>query len=466
MNIILLFASIGLTFIFFFLKKIDLNKDKTLKIFSIILFSVYLFRLFTTNDAINNVFNALLYDIETPVNSEETWIFSQGMTVFITLLRWFTNMVLILLVINPFFKVKYIKQIGAVLGVIVGVLNFVFFKEHLIAMEGEVIISSFKSIQYLVETTLFLYISMTLLLDLFKKKEIKIKTKEIYIYLLILVAALFATFPQTALYNLVGYYGEVADEFTNSHIAVIISPFILMGAVYLTMRYKSQEAKNALITFMAFAGFMQYLYMRRETLSALPLHLCNTAVILMLFAVVFRIKRFFYFSYFANVLGALAAIILPNYSVDLFSFDIMFIQAFIGGITAIVIPLGILPWWNAFSFIPLQSNLSHMLMIFMLVYAVKSQVWQIKFKRYYIAVISFLISALGIHLLNLYKYRLNPSSYSNYFWTRFPDPQFPLINSLEFPYHLIIIIGLALFLGLLSYLIGSAVSKISNNRYN
>lgn len=323
MNIILLFASIGIAFIFFFIKKIDLSKDKTLKFFSIILFLVYLFRLFTTNDAINNVFNALLFDIETPVNSEETWIFSQGMTVFITLLRWFTNMILVLLVINPFFKVKYIKQTGAVLGVIVGVLNFVFFKEHLIAMEGEVIISSFKSIQYLVESTLFLFISMTLLLDLFKKKEIKIKAKEIYIYLLILVAALFATFPQTALYNLVGYYGEVADEFTNSHIAVIISPFILMSAVYLTMRYKSQEAKNALITFMAFAGFMQYFYMRRETLSALPLHLCNTAVILMLFAVVFRIKRFFYFSYFANVLGALAAIILPNYSVDLFSFGVI-----------------------------------------------------------------------------------------------------------------------------------------------
>jgi len=37
---------------------------------------------------------------------------------------------------------------------------------------------------------------------------------------------------------------------------------------------------------------------------------------------------------------------------------------------------------------------------------------------------------------------------------------------LEFPYHLIIIIGLALFFGLLSYLIGSAASKISNNKYN
>jgi len=147
-------------------------------------------------------------------------------------------------------------------------------------------------------------------------------------------------------------------------------------------------------------------------------------------------------------------------------FDIMFIQAFIGGITAIVIPLGILPWWNVFSFIPLQSNLSHMLMIFILVYAVKSQIWQIKLKRYYIAFISYLISALGIHLLNLYKYKFYPSSYSNYFWTRFPDPQFPLINSLEFPYHLIIIIGLALFFGLLSYLIGSAASKISNNKYN
>jgi uncharacterized membrane protein YwaF len=147
-------------------------------------------------------------------------------------------------------------------------------------------------------------------------------------------------------------------------------------------------------------------------------------------------------------------------------FDLMFIQAFIGEITAIVIPLGILPWWNVFSFIPLQSNLSHMLMIFIVLYAVKSRIWEIKIKRYYIAVISFTVSAVGIHLLNLYKYSLNPTSYSNYFWTRFPDPQFPLINSLEFPYHLIIIIGIALFFGLLSYLIGSAFRKISEDKFN
>jgi ABC-2 type transport system ATP-binding protein len=63
--------------------------------------------------------------------------------------------------------------------------------------------------------------------------------------------------------------------------------------------------------------------MRRSGLSVLPLHLCNTAVIILLFSIVFRIKGLFYFSYFANVLGAIAAILLPNYSSDFFSFSVI-----------------------------------------------------------------------------------------------------------------------------------------------
>lgn len=320
MNYLVIALVLAFSLFFFFYKKIDLEKDKTVKIFSGLLFIVYLFRLFTTNDALNSVFNVLLYDIETPINAPDTWIFSQGMTVFIIVLRWLSTFSLIALVLYPYFKdVKALKVLGGVFGTVIGVLNLVFFYEHLMAFSVDLSLVSFKGIQYLIESALFLFIGINALLSLIKNKEFAFKLD----YLLVVLGGMFLVMPQTILFNLFGYYGEVPDEFTASHVFVIIIPFALMTMIYLFMKKKPQAVKDALITFMAFAAFMQYFYMRRETLAALPLHLCNTAVVLLLFAVVFRINRFFYFAYFANVLGAIAAIILPNYTTDLFSFTVI-----------------------------------------------------------------------------------------------------------------------------------------------
>ncbi len=323
MNLFLLFIAIGVSLLLFFYRKIDLKKGKTMKVLSVLLFLVYLFRLFTTEDALNDIFNALLYDIETPVNAEETWLFSQGMTVFIILLRWLTMASLLWIVIYPFFRLQVLKYLGSVIGSVVGILNFIFFNQHLIAFSNNTDLGSFKAIQYLLETTLFLFIAFSLLLELVKERAIIPKKENLYQIFLVLLGSLLATMPQTLLYNLIGYYGEIPDDFSNTHLFVIFIPFAVMLIVYFLMRHASQTSKDALITFMAFAAFTQYFYMRRESLDVLPLHLCNTGVILLLFAIVFRIKRFFYFAYFANVLGGLAAILLPNYSSDLFAYTVI-----------------------------------------------------------------------------------------------------------------------------------------------
>ena len=44
-----------------------------------------------------------------------------------------------------------------------------------------------------------------------------------------------------------------------------------------------------------------------------PLHLCNTAMILMVIVLIFMPKRLFYFTYFINVFGAALAFLMPNY---------------------------------------------------------------------------------------------------------------------------------------------------------
>lgn len=323
MHLIIPIIPIILSIVLFILVKTTDNKKlKLLKIFSVTLFAIYLVRLFS-EDVYDNVFNVLLFDVKTPIDPQSTWLFSPGLSVVISLLRWFTIFSILWLMIAPFFKKPRIWYLAGISGLLVSVLNIIFFKQNIIAFTGIFEPFHYRTIQFAVEIAVMILLSLSSIIYLVLAKE-KIVIKKFGISsILIIAGSLFAVMPQTLLFNWFGNFGEVPKDFSLSHLLVMILPLIIMLIIYFTMRRKDQESKDLVITLMAVAAFIQYFYMRRESLAALPLHLCNTAVVLLFFAVIFKIKGFFYFAYFANVLGAIAAIILPNYSTDLFSFTVI-----------------------------------------------------------------------------------------------------------------------------------------------
>ncbi|MCL2177693.1 MAG: YwaF family protein, partial [Firmicutes bacterium] len=67
----------------------------------------------------------------------------------------------------------------------------------------------------------------------------------------------------------------------------------------------------AVATLIGFSINFPLLYNLRPT--RLPLHLCNTAMYILPIVLIFRMKRVFYFTFFINVFGAFAAILMPNY---------------------------------------------------------------------------------------------------------------------------------------------------------
>lgn len=304
------------------LKSLKIDYIFIIKTTAVILFLIYLIRLFS-RDAIDNVFNLLLVDVETNIDAETTWFLARSRLIFIIFLRWTTLVTLTWAIITPFKSTVYTKNIVGFLGIIVSILNLVFFKDHLIAFNGTASsVGTTRGIQFLAETIVLMILSCLILFNILKDKLL-VKAKDIWKVIAIFLTSAFALMPQTILYNLFGNYGEVPKDFTATHILVIIIPIVLMFIIYFAMRNKTQDSKDIVMIFLAFAGVFQYFYMRRGGLAALPLHLCNTAVILLFFAINFRIKSFFYFSYFANVLGAIAAIILPNYETDFFSFGVI-----------------------------------------------------------------------------------------------------------------------------------------------
>jgi ABC-2 type transport system ATP-binding protein len=298
-------------------KKGNIPLLKTLKVFAILLFSTYMVRLFS-QDAITSAFNLLLIDIETPINAYDTWLTGVSMSIFMVFLRWTTILSLIFLILNPFFKLKNVSIIASFFALILGILNVIFFKQNILMFLGEINLMNYRSIQFLFEVSLVLAMSFINIWIYFKEHSYP-KFKDIGTALAVFFIAAISVVPQSFFYNFFGNYGEIPEEFNVTHILILVIPVLFIIITYRLMRNKEQKQKDFLIVFIVFAAFFQYFSYPHSGLSGLPLHLCNTAIVLMMFSIVFKWKGFFYFNYFANVLGALAALVLPTISGDLFS---------------------------------------------------------------------------------------------------------------------------------------------------
>ncbi|MCF7932291.1 MAG: YwaF family protein [Acholeplasmataceae bacterium] len=310
----ILFASI------LFVKKGTFKFEHLLKTLTIALVLVYLIRLFS-KDVFDQTFNLLYVDIETDIDADQTWLFSRGMTLLMLFLRWLTVTMITLIAATRLYQNKRIEGIIAFVGTGLFLVNIVLYRQHVTAFVGD---SSpgLRGIQFAIETIL---LGSFVLVLLYRRLQTPIKAtfKSVMIDTGILGASMMAVMPLGLLYHLFGYYGEVPDDFSASHLFVIIFPFVLMALAYALMRKKDQHTKDLMIVYLVIAAFFQYFYIRRPGLVGLPLHLCNAAILVLVVSVVFKFKKMFYFTYFANVIGALAAIMIPNYSQDFFHINVL-----------------------------------------------------------------------------------------------------------------------------------------------
>ena len=144
----------------------------------------------------------------------------------------------------------------------------------------------------------------------FKMKEERITVNSILRAVAILPAFIFLYMPISTLYNLFGQYGLIAEEFNKEHILIIVFILLSFFIIYFSVRNQDIRSKSVIMMLYGLSAFNQYFsawYDVTLPMSSLPLHICNTAVILMPLSLAFKRKRLFYFTYFVNVLGALFA---------------------------------------------------------------------------------------------------------------------------------------------------------------
>ena len=297
-----------MTVLYFLIKNKEDKRNKLIKFISIILFFAAGLTLF--------------YDcaIDQSVKLVNT-IFSKGMTAFVFFLRWFTTIVVACGIFYPFYKAKTLKKILEYVMPTVALLNIIFLKQNFIAMYGLYYepLMNFRTYGMLVQYALLIVLSIVYVFEKIKNKDFKENIKSILEVLLVFVLLMPVFFPQAGLQILLGTYGDNVGGFSGIHRISLYFTALLLILPYIFMRNKSKEQKELFFAILSYSALIQYFYEARTGLGGLPLHLCNTAVVLMFVAFVFKLHGIFYFTYFVNVLGALFAIILPSTESDAFS---------------------------------------------------------------------------------------------------------------------------------------------------
>ncbi len=232
------------------------------------------------------------------------------------LLIWATYAVNTLLVTYPFFN-KKIRLLTPLVKIFAGItLLFDFALLFLVFRlfdEG----ATLQKCAFCVE----LGLSMAITAVCWRKNpKTSFSKSRVKITILALVAMFLSAMPVYAPQVLfdVGTGAVVLKDFTFAHRLALYGAFVVPTIIVVSLSKFDYEHKRYALLFVSLATMVSYSYNYSfatfTDMSAWPLHLCNTAMFIIPFCLIFKVNKVFYFTLFINVLGAFFAMFLPNYS--------------------------------------------------------------------------------------------------------------------------------------------------------
>lgn len=329
-------ATIALSSLILLRKRRKFNLELIAKYLAIGLFLVLMLRSWRY-DAIDDTFNLLLVDIKTPIDAPETWLFGEWLTGWMIILRWATFTLTLWLIISTFFKIDTLDWLVAFTFPLLVALNLAFFRENVIAIVGKTAPFWGKDAWRLSGQLALTALLGTLTVFRLKARGARPGKALWWQIPLIWVASSFAVMPPGIIHNFIGKARHQASGFNLAHVIVITLSALIPLGIFWSGRKLSQPARTMLLGFLILAMNFEYFYLPRHGYGGLPLHLCNAAVILLLVSYTTGWRGVFYFNYFANVVGALAAILIPNYTTDATS--ALALHFYYNHIYAVFIPL-------------------------------------------------------------------------------------------------------------------------------
>lgn len=305
----------------------DKRRSVAAKILSLAFAACFALRL-----AMTDVF----YDTEALVG-----IFSKGLNFALVVLRAFTQMCVLALILAPWFKFRSVKSIVAYAVPVVYFIDMALFRQNVYAFLGAVSLPTFgfREVQFAVECVLAFSMGMIELANRIRDRDFDFSKKNILQTLALGTFYLIFAAHGSTLFNLFGGRLGSAKDFSPAHIAMLALTVALLIAGFALLRKCSKEFNYFILTSAAVACFMHFWYYYSFPLgfTNLPLHLCHAAVTLMCISFIFKNRAIFAFNYLVNVTGAIFALILPDSDAQLTSE--LGVHYFNGHILLVVIPI-------------------------------------------------------------------------------------------------------------------------------
>ncbi len=238
---------------------------------------------------------------------------SPSLTVWIVILKWLTMMMIGVHILLPFFKKKEADDFSALFTPVLLVLNVIFLRPLSVSIIATVDFTHWQTIIYCILLVWIGGMSGRQLFEFIYQKDFSHILPRLAKMCLYILCYLMAFMPIYAAQVFFGLIGDEAKSFTVIHRIYIYITALFPFAAYFIMRNRPLSDRKYFLVMLALSGFIQYFDIDRTlSITSLPLHLCNTAIVLMFFTYVFNLKGVFYFTYLVNVLGALFALLMPN----------------------------------------------------------------------------------------------------------------------------------------------------------
>jgi ABC-2 type transport system ATP-binding protein len=287
----------------------------TKKILPIGLALIYLVRLFCYQSKITDL-----------VGLASTPLSSKTLTVFCLFFIWFYSTVILLVILRGFYDFKSLRNLTKWIGVPVTFVSIVLLAPTILLFQGGYQ-TSVLSILYPFELGVTFALAFNFLWE--DKKE-RISKKEIGKMLGVFAVMLIASLPSYFFQFMFGYVrgAFLIKKLTFTHRLFLYGAILVPVGLYFWLRNKPREVIHFSMIYLSVATLVVFLVNHNYTELLKPwewpFHLCNTAMFIVPICVIFKRKKLFYFTYFINVMGALIAMLMPNYGdlTNLFSIRI------------------------------------------------------------------------------------------------------------------------------------------------
>jgi len=249
---------------------------------------------------------------------------SPGMTLATTILAWLSYTSVFLLMLLPFYDIKALRLFAKYPVTVITLVQAALlpFSISFLMGEGAENVWGLSQIMYAVETALSLVICVAVWTHDKKALPEKGEGKLIPLFFALMLFSMPCYVPQVILGEARSVY-QVLDLTPEHRIFLYMIP-VFTFSMYFILRNKRLAVRDFVLTYLSIATMISFMvgYKYDSFLdpSSWPIHLCNTAMFLVPICMISKWNKLFYFTYFINVMGALLAMLMPNYGeVNMFS---------------------------------------------------------------------------------------------------------------------------------------------------